>query len=148
VPLQWLQLTAPSCQLRSRPVLRRLDDVARVVRAHVADRAQEVLLVVLVDGRDRLLGVAEVAVGGVDEVDVDPRLVLGAALSSGATGFWLVHNHPRGEPAPSDDDREVTSDLRATAPIVGLVFHGHVVIGDGGDYALVRGFAARSAGRD
>ncbi len=123
--------------------MRSPDDVARVVRGHLADRAQEVLLVVLVDSDDRLLGVVEVAVGDIDEVSVDSRLVLGAALVAAADRFWLVHNHPRASPMPSPADRETTTDIRAAAPLVGLTFLGHLVVGESGSYRLARGFRWR-----
>ena len=79
----------------------------------------------------RPIGHHRVAQGGAAHCALAPADVLRAVLLDGATGFFLVHNHPSGDPEPSEPDREFTSRLGTAARIMNLRLHDHLVVSRG-----------------
>ena len=104
-------------------------------RKHIAPSPQmqlpdkEHAVVVLVNTRHRPLGWHLVSMGTLTETAVHPREVLRPVLIGAAHGFILIHNHPAGDPTPSDADRRVTRNLKEAAKILSLDFIDHVVCG-------------------
>ncbi len=94
---------------------------------------QEVLMVVLVDVRRQLRGVAEVHRGQRSSVGVSVADVLRVVITTGAEGFVLSHGHPSGKSSPSKADVELTKQIAAATKPYGksIAFIGHVVIGTG-----------------
>ena len=115
------------CQLE---VLRGPDDVARIARLEIGDSRRERVLALVGDAANRLLRTAIVSEGSIDRSLVPVREILNAVLRHDGRSFALAHNHPSGDPEPSDADRRATEDLRAAAKIAGLRFLGHVVVGE------------------
>lgn len=116
---------------RSRPiVLHRPDDVARVARRELGSRRRERVLVLVCDAANRLRRTVIVSEGSIDRSLVPVREILNAVLRHDGRSFALAHNHPSGDPEPSDADRRATEDLKAAAKIAGLRFLGHVVVGE------------------
>lgn len=113
-----------------RDLVGRPDDVYRLVAPRLAGLAQEVFLVIGVDIRNGLLDVVECARGSVAAVEVHPREVFRPLVRMAAAGGVLVHNHPSGDPTPSDEDLELTSRLREVGRVLGIPIIDHVVIGD------------------
>ncbi|MGH9222841.1 MAG: RadC family protein [Acidimicrobiales bacterium] len=119
-----------------REALRAPDDVARVAGRHLAGLRRERVLVLVCDSRNRLRHVSPVSEGSVDRCLVPVREVLNAVLRRDGRAFALAHNHPDGDPDPSDADRRATDELKAAARIAGLRFLGHVVLA-GADWRAV-----------
>ena len=94
---------------------------------------QEVFLVVLLDVKRNVRGVAEVARGQRSRVAVDTADILRPVIITGASNFFVAHNHPSGDPTPSRMDKSLTHAVaKATkAALPDVVFDGHVVIGAG-----------------
>ena len=114
-----------------RELLGRPDDVFRIVGPRVAGLAQEVFIVIGVDIRNGLLDNDEVARGTVHGVEVHPREVFRPLVRMAAAAGVLVHNHPSGDPTPSEQDIQLTRRLRDVGAVVGIPIIDHVVIGDG-----------------
>ena len=76
--------------------------------------------------------------GTVDHTPVYPREVMRRALELSATAILLVHNHPSGDPTPSNADIKMTLDIIAIAKPLGVSVHDHIVIGRHG-HASMRG---------
>jgi DNA repair protein RadC len=74
--------------------------------------------------------------GTVDHAPVYPREVVKRALELGASSLILVHNHPSGDPTPSQADIEMTRAVRDAAEVLGLSLHDHVIIGKAGANSL------------
>ncbi len=104
-------------------------DVATRLRPRLHGLTQEVFVVLALDARMRLIDAIEVAVGVLDGVVVHPREVFRPLIRRGAAAAILVHNHPSGDPTPSDADREVTRRLRAVGDLVGIPVVDHIVVG-------------------
>lgn len=90
---------------------------------------RESLRVVLLDTRHHLLHEEEVSLGTINESLAHPREILRPAISHGAYAFILVHNHPSGDPSPSEADRALTRRMRDAADLVQIHLLDHVIIG-------------------
>lgn len=91
--------------------------------------ARESLRIVLLDTRHRLVHEEEVSLGTLNESLAHPREILRPALSHGAYAFVLVHNHPSGDPSPSEADRALTRRIREAAELMQIHLLDHVIIG-------------------
>ena len=105
---------------------------AGVARLALRGEASEVLIVLAVDSRGRVVSVIEVARGGASSLCAYAPEVLRAVLLSGVNGFVLAHNHPSGDPTPSAEDVHFTKRVNAAADAVGLSLLDHVVVGEPG----------------
>ncbi len=90
---------------------------------------QESLRVVLLDTRYRLMRVENVSTGTVNESIADPREVFRPVVVHNAFALILVHNHPSGDPSPSDTDRRMTERMRDSAALLRIRLLDHVIIG-------------------
>lgn len=89
----------------------------------------ESVRVILLTTRLTLLRTDEVFRGSLNECTAAPRDLLRKALIHNAHAFILIHNHPSGDPTPSDADRRITRRLREAADATGLLLQDHVIIG-------------------
>jgi DNA repair protein RadC len=112
------------------------------VAAHYGPRMrsyrQEVFVVLLLDARHRVIADIEVHRGSLDQSLVHPREVFAPALRESAAAILVLHNHPSGDPTPSEQDREVTRRLVQAGEILGVRLVDHVVIGADSHRSLAR----------
>jgi DNA repair protein RadC len=90
---------------------------------------RESLRVVLLDTRFRLIAISEVSKGTLNESLAHPREIFKPAISHSAYAFVLVHNHPSGDPAPSDADLRLTRRIEECARMLQIQFLDHLVVG-------------------
>ena len=86
---------------------------------------------VIVNTKNQVLKVLDIAVGSLSQAIVHPRELFKAAIKAGAAGVIVAHNHPSGDPYPSQGDIQLTSRLRKTGDLLGIELIDHIVIGDG-----------------
>jgi len=91
---------------------------------------KENLITILVDIRFRPIAYNLVALGALNECVAHPREILRPAIVASAYGFVLSHNHPSGDPTPSDADRVLTSKVKQGAEFLQIAMLDHVVVGD------------------
>lgn len=89
----------------------------------------EVIRVVLVNIRHRHLLTEEVSVGSLNECLAHPAMILKPAIAHSAFGFFLVHNHPSGDPSPSAADRKLTRKIKEVANELRIRLIDHIIIG-------------------
>ena len=106
-------------------------DLAALATPLLARREQEELHVAVVDGRNGLLALYQVYVGTATGTSVRIAELLRPVVDGGGVGFALVHNHPSGDPEPSDEDLRLTAEVVAAARLLDLEFLDHLVIGRG-----------------
>jgi DNA repair protein RadC len=106
-------------------------DLAAIVQPLFGRSAQEQLHIAIVDGRNGLLDVRHVYTGTATGTSVRIGELLRPVLSAYGVGFAAVHNHPSGDPEPSDEDLRLTSELLAAARLLDIEFLDHLVIGHG-----------------
>lgn len=85
--------------------------------------------VLLLNTRKRLIRAEEISDGTLDTLLVHPREVFRAAITANASGIVLVHNHPSGDPTPSEADIKVTRDLIRAGHLLKIEVVDHVIIG-------------------
>jgi DNA repair protein RadC len=110
------------------------EKAAKYWRLHVEehpffDLHRECFVVILLNTRLRARGHHFVAVGTLNECIVHPRDVFRVAIVNAAYGIVLMHNHPSGEPQPSDADVKITRRLIEAADIIGIKVLDHVIVG-------------------
>ena len=109
-----------------------LDTPAKIFEllgAEMRQLGKESLRVVLLDSKLRLLCVEQVSLGSLNECLAHPREILRPAVLHNAFAFILVHNHPSGDPTPSDADRRVTMRMAEAARMLQINFFDHVILG-------------------
>ena len=89
----------------------------------------ECLAVLMLNTRRRVKGHQLVTIGTMDTVLVHPREVFRCAIIAAASAIALIHNHPSGEPQPSDADIKVTRDLIRAGQLLKIEVLDHVIIG-------------------
>lgn len=102
----------------------------RTVMAH---RETEQFRILFLDRKNVLIADEAQAKGTVDHVPVYPREVAKRALELNASAIILVHNHPSGDPTPSEADVAMTEQVEMACQAIGVVVHDHVVIGKGAE---------------
>ncbi len=107
--------------------------------------SKESLRVILLDTKYHLLRVHEVSLGSLNESIAHPREIFQPAVLYSAYAFILVHNHPSGDPSPSDADRRLTVRLNEIARLLQIQMLDHVIIGSA-DNGRQPYFSFREAG--
>jgi hypothetical protein len=109
---------------------------ALTVLGDLPHRDVEELHVLALDPHKRLLGVTCVARGGVNQVTVTARDVLRPIVLLGASAAIVAHNHPSGDPSPSEADRVLTARLGAASALVGVPLVDHLVVAARGHHSF------------
>jgi len=104
----------------------------------IANEAQEVFMAVVVDGRNRYSGHYEVSRGSLTSSMIHPREVFKQAILRNASALFLFHNHPSGDPAPSDEDIAVTKRLVRAGELLGIPILDHIILSQGCAYTSLR----------
>jgi len=108
-------------------------DYCHTVMSH---REKEHFRVLFLDRKNALIADEEQASGTVDHVPVYPREVLKRALALNASALILVHNHPSGDPTPSEADIAITAQIRTAAEAMGITLHDHIIIGKSREHSF------------
>jgi len=112
------------------PVLDTPEAVANLMREETRLRNAEVFQVILLNTRRRLIGKpVKIADGTLDTILVHPREVFRPAIENNAAAVVLAHNHPSGDPTPSEADIKVTRDLIRAGQLLKIEVLDHVILG-------------------
>ncbi len=111
------------------PALDNPSSVADLLREENRVYEVETFQVLLLNVRHRLIRVERVSQGTLDTLLVHPREVFRAAITANASAVVLVHNHPSGDPAPSEADIKATRDLIRAGQILKIEVLDHVILG-------------------
>lgn len=107
------------------------DRAAAFVRTLIGRFPQEVMGALFLDVRNRAIGHTIPYMGTLSRLKAEPRGLLIPALLANASGIIMFHNHPSGDPAPSDGDLALTQDVADAAAFLGLCLLEHIIIGEG-----------------
>ena len=113
----------------NRPVISSWAALVDYCHTAMAHRETEQFRVLYLDRKNTLIADEEQARGTVDHVPVYPREVVKRALELNASALILVHNHPSGDPTPSEADIAMTAQVQAAAEVLGLTLHDHLIVG-------------------
>ena len=116
-------------RVMAKPVLSGWDALLDYCHTAMAHAETELFRVLYLDRRNVLIADEEQARGTVDHVPVYPREVARRALELSASAIILVHNHPSGDPTPSEPDITMTRAIDAAVRTLGITLHDHLIIG-------------------
>jgi DNA repair protein RadC len=122
---------------RDRLVIRISADVYRYFAPRMAHLTREVFHVLCLDAKHRLLRDVRIVEGGLTTCSVLPREAFAPALREGAAAVIFAHNHPSGDPAPSEDDLALTARLKQAGAVLGVRVLDHIIVGEGCYASLV-----------
>lgn len=111
------------------PVLDNPENVVRLLREKNLVKNVETLQALLLNTRRKLIRVADITEGTLDTLLVHPREVFKTAIAANAAAVVLAHNHPSGDPTPSEADIKVTRDLIRAGQLLKIEVLDHVIIG-------------------
>jgi len=112
----------------TKVILKKSEDVAAYYIPHMRDLKKEVFKVALIDGANKLIRDITVSEGTLNTSVVHPREVFRDALIEATAGVVLIHNHPSGDPTPSEDDIKITSQLVEAGKIFGIKVFDHIIV--------------------
>jgi DNA repair protein RadC len=116
-------------RIMQRQVISSWDALLDYCHTTMAHRETEQFRILFLDRKNVLIADEEQARGTVDHVPVYPREVAKRALELNASALILVHNHPSGDPTPSDSDIAMTDQIQAALTALGITLHDHLIIG-------------------
>jgi DNA repair protein RadC len=123
-------------KVQDRPILSSWSSVLDYCRAAMAFGDKEQFRILFLDKRNHLIVDELQQEGTVDHTPVYPREVVKRALELAATAVVLVHNHPSGDPSPSQADIRMTQEIIAVAKPLGIEVHDHIIVGKDGHASL------------
>lgn len=123
-------------ELSKRPALSSWSAVIDYCRAAMAYADREQFRILFLDKRNQLIADEVQQTGTVDHTPVYPREVVKRALELSATAVILVHNHPSGDPTPSQADIQMTKAIIEIARPLGIALHDHIIVGKDGHASL------------
>ena len=123
-------------RIEGRPILSSWDALGDYLQASMAHSAVEEVRVLFLNAKNLLLANEALWRGSVDEAAVHVREVIARAIALGATAIIIVHNHPSGDPSPSQQDIRLTRDLVEAGRHMKITVHDHVIVGSQGRSSL------------
>lgn len=119
-------------ELEEKPVLSSWQSLLDYCHAAMAHENKEQFRILFLNKKNKLLKDEVQQTGTIDHTPVYPREVVKRALEIGATAIILVHNHPSGDPSPSNADIEMTKAIVEALKTIDVVVHDHIIISSSG----------------
>lgn len=107
----------------------KISQAVDLAKGEIGHLKKEALLIILRDVKGRKIHHEVISLGTLSEVLVHPREVFQPAIRHGAHSIILCHNHPSGDPSPSQNDIDLTRKLTACAQLMGIFITDHLIIG-------------------
>jgi len=104
------------------------NEVLEYLKHNLRDKGKEVFVVIYLNGRNQILKMEELFEGTLSSSAVYPREVIKKALDNDAAALIFVHNHPSGNPNPSQDDLSITKRLKKAVQAIDISVHDHLII--------------------
>jgi len=121
----------------SRPhAIETAETATDLVRPSLVDKKKEHFVALLLDNRHRLIRLQRIAVGSLSASVVHPRELFKEAIAASAAAVILAHNHPSGDPEPSDHDVALTKRLVQAGKLLGIEVLDHLIVGAEGTVSL------------
>lgn len=130
------ELTKRRYRGKKLPEIRGPDDVVRLVGTKLRKEDREQFLVLLLNARHEVMGRETISVGSLNASIVHPREVFKPAVLTSAAALVLIHNHPSGDPEPSEEDLSITKRLVGAGELLGISVLDHVIVAGRGVVSL------------
>jgi DNA repair protein RadC len=113
-----------------KPKINSARDVAKIFIPEMSSLKKEYFIGIYLNSRRRIIKEETLFIGGLESSLIHPREIFQVALNESAAALILLHNHPSGEPNPSDEDSEVTKQIVNAGEILGIDVLDHIIIGN------------------
>ena len=124
-------------RMEKRNLLTSPERVVSFARMKLAGLPHEAFMVIFLNSQNEVLAHETVNEGTIDQVAVYPRRIVEKALARHAAGLIVVHNHPSGYTAPSEDDIRLTRSLKDAAQLLGIRLLDHMIVGQSGHFSFL-----------
>ena len=115
-------------RIMDQDFMRSSEEVMEYLKHNLRDKTREIFMVIYLNGRNQILQMEELFEGTLTTSAVYPREVVKRALDHAAAALVFVHNHPSGNPKPSQDDITITKKLKEAAESIDVLVHDHLII--------------------
>ena len=119
----------------SFPTIQSVEDVAAQA-IEIRDKKKEYLLAFFLNARHQLIAKETISIGTLTASLAHPREIFAPAIGKAAAGVILVHNHPSGDPSPSDEDVRLTKRISQAGHIMGIDLLDHLIVAETGCYSF------------
>jgi len=131
------ELTKRTYPTRNETEIKGPEDAFRVLTQRFQHgEAREIFVAILLSARNTVIGIETISVGSLNASIVHPREVFQPAVAQSAASLILAHNHPSGNPDPSDDDLALTRRLVSVGDLMGIPIVDHLIVAGGGFLSL------------
>ena len=117
-------------KILDKPVYKSAREIFDYLYHSMRDLKKEIFKVIYLNSQSQIIEIADLFEGTVNSGTISPRKVIESAITHNAVSLVFVHNHPSGNPEPSENDRELTRDLVYAATIMQIKVLDHIVIGN------------------
>lgn len=124
-----LGFRASRAVVRERVVIKSPGDAVRLVKDEMRGLDREHFRVMILGTRNQLLALETVSIGGLNSAQAHPREIFKEAIKRSGAALILLHNHPSGDPTPSQEDVEISKRILEAGKILGIEVLDHVIIG-------------------
>jgi DNA repair protein RadC len=106
------------------------EDIFNYAKTDFSNLTIEKVMVVFVDSKNNIIKKEFVHEGSINYSIIEPRKIIKRALTLDASGIFLLHNHPSGDPTPSQEDKNITKKIKEVSKMLGIKFLDHIIVGD------------------
>lgn len=118
-----------SAKIENRPQITGTESAYEILKDWFLDKDREEFIILMLNAKNRVIGINTVSIGSLTASLVHPREVLKPLILHNAAAVIFAHNHPSGDPIPSQEDRNMTERLVLCANLFGIRAVDHIVIG-------------------
>ncbi len=111
-------------------------DVFKLLKPQIGDKKKEHFVVLSLDTQNKVISLDTISIGSLNISLAHPREIFQTAIKNSAATIILAHNHPSGDPTPSDNDLKITKRLSEISKLVGIRLIDHIIIGQSGYYSF------------
>jgi len=111
-------------------------DIVKAIQSSIKDKAKEHFKLILLNTRNKIIGISTISIGTLNSNLVHPREVFKEAIAHSAASVVLAHNHPSGDSEPSEDDLIITKRLTEAGKILGVEVLDHIIITKNGFFSF------------
>ncbi len=111
-------------------------DVYSLLHEDLDGLKQEHFIILHLNSRNKLLNIETLFTGTLDKSLIHPREIFKSALTESSAAIILAHNHPSGDPKPSDDDIKITKMLKEASKLIGVNLLDHIIVGNEGYFSF------------
>lgn len=127
---------------QQKPLVDTPEKIVELLADELRSQSVETCYVVLLNSRNRMIRTEQISKGTLDSILIHPREVFRSAILHQAASIVLAHNHPSGDPTPSESDIRVTADLVRAGKLLNIDLLDHIIIGRPDPNASAQGYAS------